>query len=220
MYIVLHVKYPLFLSDFNETWIFSTDFLKILKYKISWKSFNRRPNHSTRMDGQADMTKLIIALRNFVNMPKKSKVGPFRSMIAYVKVEVQLHSLTSALYRDCSERQISCSCRESNEFSDVQSVVHTLYRLRNPDFYCKCRPLDAEFSRNSFSNFGYKICGPGDTTSLLDINFMHFLHGTCKSSSLQRTLIFFPLTAILVRNSAREFIMLLTSVRSENNWIH
>jgi len=49
---------------------------------------------------------------------------------------------------------------------------------------------------------------------------MHFLHGTCKSSSLQRTLIFFPLTAILVRNSAREFIMLLTSVRSENNWIH
>ena len=26
MYIGLHVKYPLFLSDFNETWIFWTDF--------------------------------------------------------------------------------------------------------------------------------------------------------------------------------------------------
>jgi len=25
-YVVLHVKYPLFLSDFNETWIFSPDF--------------------------------------------------------------------------------------------------------------------------------------------------------------------------------------------------
>ena len=28
MYIGLHVMYPLFLSDFNETQIFSTDFLK------------------------------------------------------------------------------------------------------------------------------------------------------------------------------------------------
>ena len=97
MFIVLRVKYPLFLSDFNETWIFSTDFLK---YQISWKSVNRQPNHFMRMDGQADMTKLIFALRNFANMPKQRKAGPFHSMQAYVIAEVQLHSLTSALYRD------------------------------------------------------------------------------------------------------------------------
>ena len=28
MYIGLHVKYPLFLSDFDETWIFWADFQK------------------------------------------------------------------------------------------------------------------------------------------------------------------------------------------------
>jgi hypothetical protein len=35
MCVDLHIKYPLYLSDFIETRIFWTDFRKILKYEFS-----------------------------------------------------------------------------------------------------------------------------------------------------------------------------------------
>jgi hypothetical protein len=34
MHIAIHVNYPLLLLDFNETWIFWTDFRQLLKYRI------------------------------------------------------------------------------------------------------------------------------------------------------------------------------------------
>jgi len=37
MYKSLYAKYSLLLSDFNQTWIFLTDFRQNLKYEISWK---------------------------------------------------------------------------------------------------------------------------------------------------------------------------------------
>jgi len=36
MYNGRHVRYSLFWLHFNETWIFSIQFRKILKYQISW----------------------------------------------------------------------------------------------------------------------------------------------------------------------------------------
>jgi hypothetical protein len=75
MYIGLRVKYPLYSSDFNETWILMTDFRKLLKYKISWKSLQWQPISmlaDKRTDRQTDMMKLIVAFRNFANAPQNS----------------------------------------------------------------------------------------------------------------------------------------------------
>jgi len=66
MYIGVRVKYT---SDFNETWICSTDFRKILQYQISCTCVQWVPScpmrTNGRTDGQTDVTKLIVAFRNF-----------------------------------------------------------------------------------------------------------------------------------------------------------
>jgi hypothetical protein len=72
MYIGLDAKHPLFFSDFNETLIFPTFFLNTqLPNFIRIRPVEAELFHADgRKDGQTDMTKLIVAFRNFGNAPK------------------------------------------------------------------------------------------------------------------------------------------------------
>jgi hypothetical protein len=54
MFIGFHVKYPLYLSDYNETLNFLARFSIILKYQISWKSVQWQPSCSMRTDIQTN----------------------------------------------------------------------------------------------------------------------------------------------------------------------
>jgi len=81
----IHVKYSWF-SGFNETWIFLTDFRKILKYYILWKSVQREQSWSLRTGGrktdrQTRMTKLMVAFWNFVYAPRNTCIFLFEHSV-------------------------------------------------------------------------------------------------------------------------------------------
>jgi hypothetical protein len=59
-------NYPVFLSDFDDTRFFPTDFREILGCQISWKSVEL-----FYADGQTDVKKLIVELLNFRTPLKK-----------------------------------------------------------------------------------------------------------------------------------------------------
>ena len=60
------------MSDFNETWIFSTDFRRKSEYK-NFMEICPVGAELFRSNGQTDMTKLIIAFCNFAKAPKKEQ---------------------------------------------------------------------------------------------------------------------------------------------------
>jgi len=61
-------KVPVIIVSFNETWIFLTNLLKMLKYQVLWKSFQLEPISMQKnwlTDEQTDMANVIVAFRNF-----------------------------------------------------------------------------------------------------------------------------------------------------------
>ena len=72
MYVGLHVKCPFFLFNLTETWIFSTDYREYsnIKFRENLSSGSRVVSC-----GRTDMTKLIVAFRNFANAPIKECIS-------------------------------------------------------------------------------------------------------------------------------------------------
>jgi len=63
MYEGLHVKYPVFMSDFNEILIFSTEFINILKCQFSWNSVKWEPNCCMRTNRHDKASSLFLQFR-------------------------------------------------------------------------------------------------------------------------------------------------------------
>jgi len=59
---------PIFLSDFNQIWVLSTNFRK--NFQISLKSAQWEPRRYTRPHRRKDMMKLICASRDYPKAPK------------------------------------------------------------------------------------------------------------------------------------------------------
>ena len=75
MCIGLHVKYPLFSFDLNETGIFFDIFEK--SSNIKFHEIRPVGGELFHADSRIDVTKLIAAFRNFVNAPKNVPLGAF-----------------------------------------------------------------------------------------------------------------------------------------------
>ena len=70
---LIYVKYPLFLSDINETRIYSTDFKKNPQIPNFLEILPLREPSSMGTDGQTEMTKPIVTFRNFAKAPSKER---------------------------------------------------------------------------------------------------------------------------------------------------
>ena len=87
MYIGLHVKYRLLLSDFDEAWIFSTDLWK----NTQVSNFIKNMSSGSRDVPweRTDMTKLTVALLNFANAPRISTFCPHSVFMCFEWISEQ-----------------------------------------------------------------------------------------------------------------------------------
>jgi len=142
MYIGLHVKHPLFLSDFNETWIFSKGFRKIFKYQISWKLVQWGPSCSIGQTNIHDEANIRFSQfferaqkcpRSRVPSAAQPSYGHFREFsykfLAFLTIGIEniRYPWPSQLYETFTYSQQFLQGTKGNNDSDV-SGLHSTWR--------------------------------------------------------------------------------------------
>jgi hypothetical protein len=136
MWIGIHVKYPLFLSNFNESLIFLTDCQKNTRLSNFIKI---RPVAAKlfQADRQTDIMKLIIAFHNFANMPRNRKQH-FLTLIIFVSNDhsVLLSMFPHNIYEPWSETS-RCEA-DSPEWSitDLLHIITCVSYIKCLSHYC------------------------------------------------------------------------------------
>ena len=133
---------PLFLSDFNETWIFSRGFRKIFKYQISWKSVQWGPSCSIGQTDRHDEANIRVSQfweraqkcpRSRVPSAAQLSYGNFREFsykfLEFLKISIEniRYSWPSQLYETFTYSQQLLQGIKGNTDNDV-SGLHSTWR--------------------------------------------------------------------------------------------
>jgi hypothetical protein len=151
MRIGLHIKYWLFLSDFNETGIFSTDFRKMFKIVFHENtSSGNRLVHCGKTDGRTDMTKLIVAFSHFGNAPKNKFLYTTKKFwqlcITFTILKIyrnNVHSSSGSLFSSfaiklvtsVTSRYWQLECLMSADFTKMYIQLHFWLKLDTNNKY-------------------------------------------------------------------------------------
>ena len=102
-------KVPAFLSGFNETWIFSTYFRKLIKFQISWKSVQWELSCFMRTDRRTAMMKLTVAFPNSAISCISAVDAFFPNTFCrtwYTSLKIQIHCYDVSHTRHCLDSSV------------------------------------------------------------------------------------------------------------------
>ena len=135
MYIILHVKYPLLLSDFNETSNFWADFLKIsnsMKIRRVWGELFHMEG---RTDKETDMIRLIVVPRNCAMGPRNKEINETENALRTVHPSLNRTELERGECAKCYQNIFFLNCFARNiwiQFGEVlleQAIWYTYHAL-------------------------------------------------------------------------------------------